>query len=497
MKFCPSTVALLSAWPVSSASGIPESCCASLQASPLHTNLFYPNSLAYNQSVSSYFSVNAQLDPTCIVQPHTAEQVSLAVSTLSRNGSSPCKFAVRSGGHTIWAGAANIEPGVTIDLSMMNSTTYHKDTQTASILPGSRWQAVYKTLGKYNRTVAGGRGGTVGVGGFLIGGGNTFHTARVGFACDNVLNYQIVLGNGTIANANKHSNADLYKALKGGTINFGIVTRYDMATIEGDLLWGGVVTYDNSTTSQQIPAISNFIDNIHNDPYASYIGMWGYSSATGQNAITNAYEYTKPVARAPAFDEFLAIKNTSDTMHFGSMYNLTVDLVQASGTRNVFLTSTYFNNPKVMEKAVDIHNDLIEEAKKQVQSKSWSMVTMVQPWPTLFAELSAKKGGNVLGLERFDRNMFQTLFDYSWDNAADDALFNRLAQSITEQLNGYAKEIGEDNPYIYLNYADKTQNPLQGYGEVNVKYIANVAKKYDPAGVFQRQVPGGFKVTEA
>jgi hypothetical protein len=69
-----------------------------------------------------------------------------------------------------WAGSNNIETGVTIDLSLMNSTIYDKEAKVASILPGSRWEAVYKTLEEYNVVVPGGRTGPVGVGGFLLGG---------------------------------------------------------------------------------------------------------------------------------------------------------------------------------------------------------------------------------------------------------------------------------------------------------------------------------------
>lgn len=88
------------------------------------------------------------------------------------------------------------------------------------------------------------------------------------------------------------------------------------------------------------------------------------------------------------------------------------------------------------------------------------------------------------------------LFDYCWDEPSDDALFQRLAESIAQQLDGYAKMTNADNEYIYLNYADVSQNPLEGYGEENVKLIRRVANKYDPHGVFQYQVPGGFKISD-
>lgn len=166
-------------------------------------------------------------------------------------------------------------------------------------------------------------------------GGNTFHTARVGFACDNVVNYEVVLANGEIIDANKESHADLFKALKGGTGNFGIVTKYDMKIIDDDKLWGGIVTYDNSTTLQHLEAGHRFINNLENDPYASWIGMWEYLSLSDQNIIANALEYTAPVAYPSAFDDFTAIANTSSSMRVANVWNLTQELGQASGYRCV------------------------------------------------------------------------------------------------------------------------------------------------------------------
>lgn len=133
--------------------------------------MIYPGDAAFDKSVESYWAVNVQLEPTCIVQPHSVEDVSSVVSTLtSAGGTSPCKFAVRSGGHMTWAGANNIDTGVTIDLQLMNSTIYNEEAKVASILPGARWESVYKALEEYNVVVPGGRTGPVGVGGFLLGG---------------------------------------------------------------------------------------------------------------------------------------------------------------------------------------------------------------------------------------------------------------------------------------------------------------------------------------
>lgn len=245
------------------------------------------------------------------MQPHTPEEVSTITKVITSSDlQEPCQFAVRSGGHTPIPGSNNIDNGVTIDLLYMNGTTYNPDTQIASILPAARWGSVYAALEPLGRMVAGGRGSTVGVGGFLLGGGISHHAPRVGLSCDNVVNFQIVLADGRIVDANKTSNADLFTALKGGSSNFGIVTRYDMETFEQEDLWGGIMTWPASTVDQHFKALVDFGLNPERDPNAALIVFQGYSTASPTNVVRAALDYTKPVTRPGAYKEFLAINGT-------------------------------------------------------------------------------------------------------------------------------------------------------------------------------------------
>ncbi|KAL4928796.1 uncharacterized protein BDV17DRAFT_291423 [Aspergillus undulatus] len=88
-------------------------------------------------------------------------------------------------------------------------------------------------------------------------------------------------------------------------------------------------------------------------------------------------------------------------------------------------------------------------------------------------------------------------WDFSWKNNADDNLFHELARSAREELDDYAEAMGAYNEYVCLNYADRTQNPLWGYGPDNLAFLKRVSEEYDPEGVFQELVPGGFKIWEA
>lgn len=119
---------------------------------------------------------------------------------------------------------------MTIDLGKLNATTYNADTNIARVGTGARWGEVFAVLEDDGVMVAGGREGVVGVGGLLLGGGISWYASREGYSCDNVVNFEVVLANGTVINANESCHKDLWRALKGGSGNFGIVTRFDLET---------------------------------------------------------------------------------------------------------------------------------------------------------------------------------------------------------------------------------------------------------------------------
>ncbi|KAL1614226.1 hypothetical protein SLS56_012166 [Neofusicoccum ribis] len=480
--------------------------CGSLEAAGLKID--YPADTTYEDSIDSYYSELARLHPWCIVQPVDAQEVSKIVTTLvaaSDGHGVQCRFAVRSGGHTTWAGAANIEQGVTVDLGAMNSTIYHAENSTAAIEVGARWWTVYETLDEIGISSPGGRSPMPGAGGLTIGGGISFFNARVGFVCDSVANFepQIVLASGEIVNANKEENADLWQALKGGSNNFGIVTRIDMMTFEnGGDLWGGFVYYDNSTAEQHVKAFTHFVDKIESDPNASNILFTATSpvSSAGEIIFLTSPVYTKPVERPPIYDELLAIPgnltNFTTTVGIRNMSTLVGTVQPASGFRQIFRTCTFQNDEHVLMKALELSADWTERFKHESIEGDWVSATQFHPIPKIFSERSVERGGNVLGLERFSSNLVVFLAVFTWEDATKDSLFHSAAEQLIEDVVEFSRSLGKDNEWIYLNYADKDQNPLESYGPENVAKIRAAAVKYDPDGVFQTLVPGGFKISE-
>ncbi|EFX00462.1 FAD-binding domain containing protein [Grosmannia clavigera kw1407] len=190
---------------------------------------------SYNLQEQYWSQQQALTLSACRFTPASATDVSLAVLTLRVTS---CQFAVKSGGHAAFAGASNIDAGLTIDLSGLNGITVSQDQSQTSIGAENLWYDVYTHLDPMNITVIGGRVAAIGVGGLTLGGGMSFFSGRYGWACDNVNSYEVVLADGSIRSVSYDSvYSDLYWALRGGGNNFGIVTSFDFATYpQGNLL---------------------------------------------------------------------------------------------------------------------------------------------------------------------------------------------------------------------------------------------------------------------
>lgn len=137
-------------------------------------------------------------------------------------------------------------------------------------------------------------------------GGLSFFSPQRGFGCDSLSNIEVVLADGKIVEANKSSNTDLFRALKGGSNNFGVVTRYDIQVFVQGPYWGGAIEYPSSTISEQLKALATFKDPNNFDPHAESELSFFFS---GQSfTVANNMFYTLPVVNASALQPFWKIQ---------------------------------------------------------------------------------------------------------------------------------------------------------------------------------------------
>ncbi|KAI5857352.1 putative oxidoreductase [Durotheca rogersii] len=472
-------------------------CCVSLLAA-LGNRVILPGSSDFSDSLSGYYSQQeSTIQPQCIVRPESTAEVSSALKTLSRVSKNltrsadkaQCRVAVRSGGHGINAGAANIQNGVTIDLSYLNSTTV-SNKKVASIGVGAAWDQVYAQLDPIGLSVAGGRNAGVGVGGLTTGGGISFFSPRYGWTCDTVVNYEVVLADGSIVNANERTNPDLLFALRGGSNNFGVVTRVDLQAFDQGKLWGGMSYYDLSTIDAHVDAFVNFAAADNYDDFSSLV--FTYVLFNGQPPLlATALEYTKPEENPPSARPITSIPAILSTLRVASMAELAVELaaLQPYGLRQLYVQVTHKATAPMIRATYDRWRESVPGVQ-DVPGIAFALSLEPLP-PSIFARAA---GGNALGLETRSESLVVSLLTVTWADAADDARVTAAARTLIDNIASDARRLGAYDPFVYLNYAAPWQKPVDSYGSKNVARLRKIQRAYDPTGFFTKNVPGGFKI---
>lgn len=159
------------------------------------------------------------------------------------------------------------------------------------------------------------------------------------------------------------------------------------------------------------------------------------------------------------------------------------------------------NDPAILKYATEQHNAFVASWKAEVGDDTFSLYTPFQPLPsTLFAHGAAQGGGNVLGMNpktmRGRNCVLHQAFLVFEGGPELEAEARRRMTAYREAVKRESVRTGTDVPFEYLNYADKTQDPLRSYGADNVAFLRRVAAKYDPEGTLRRRMPGGFKIPE-
>ena len=143
------------------------------------------------------------------------------------------RVAVRSGGHS-WAAWSVRDGSLLIDLGAMRHISYDPTTHIATINPAVRGGTeLAPFLTGHGRAFPGGHCESVGLGGFLLQGGQGWNSRSWGWACENVLAVDVVTAEGELVRADEYQNSDLYWAARGAGPGFpGVVTRFHLNTYE-------------------------------------------------------------------------------------------------------------------------------------------------------------------------------------------------------------------------------------------------------------------------
>ncbi|MFI6935209.1 FAD-binding oxidoreductase [Streptomyces sp. NPDC050287] len=190
-------------------------------------DVFAPGDVGYDEARTVY---NGMIDrrPGVIAQCVDEADVVRSVR-FARELDLP--VAVRGGGHSV-AGMALNDGAVVVDLRHMRAATVDPAAQAVRVGGGATMSDLDRATQPFGLATTGGRASTIGVGGFVLGGGTGWLDRSCGLAVDNLLGVELVTADGSRVHASADDNPELFWALHGGGGNFGIATALTLALHE-------------------------------------------------------------------------------------------------------------------------------------------------------------------------------------------------------------------------------------------------------------------------
>ncbi|RYP77476.1 hypothetical protein DL769_003386 [Monosporascus sp. CRB-8-3] len=410
------------------------SACVRLSRAFTSNATFTPQNDLYTDLIQASWSHTTWLEPACIFVPRTVDDLQTSISILAEEDA---KFAVRSGGHMPVTGAANADNGVMIHMSSFTQIEYDAEKDQVVVGTGLRWQNVYEYLDQYEVTVVGGRVLDVGVGGLILGSGLSYLSESYGMACDNVVNFEVVLADG---------------------------------------VWGGTRIIGWDKVDDFLDTMLEYEASTERDPYASVNINLAATNETTLGIILTLV-YLKPVEKPTAFSLFDRFEPLVDTTGIKTLTEVMSEFPTAALPRILFLAMTVKPTKELTAVIKDVmlnspHMNTIRSTTAGTGLFSW------QPISTNLVEAGQRSGGNTLGLEAVPQSWFH--IDLLWWNSEDDEAMRIAGESMYAEIEAAAKEQGSHMRYIFMNDANEKQPVMASYGPRNVQKMRQVQRQYDP-----------------
>uniref|UniRef100_A0A7S1T864 FAD-binding PCMH-type domain-containing protein n=1 Tax=Compsopogon caeruleus TaxID=31354 RepID=A0A7S1T864_9RHOD len=188
----------------------------------------------YNDRMTRNYEPDPTKAPFAFVDCENEFAVQAAIRCAAENGLQVCP---RSGGHSRIG--SSMCDGVVLEMGLIGHLQVSENASKASVGPGlTNGVGIYHLLKNYSRLIPVGKCASVALGGYILGGGLSEFSDKLGFACDNLVSVSGVDGMGNIVHASQTVNQDLFWAACGGgagqfmaffnyTLNTAVSTVYD------------------------------------------------------------------------------------------------------------------------------------------------------------------------------------------------------------------------------------------------------------------------------
>ena len=396
------------------------------------------------------------------------------VVNFARENSVP--LAVRGGGHNI-AGNALCDDGVVIDLSGMKAAKVDPASRRVTVEGGATLADVDAATQAHGLAVPLGINSTTGVAGLTLGGGFGWLSRKHGMTVDNLESAEVVTAAGEVVRASATEHADLFWALRGGSGNFGVVSRFEfrLHRLGPDVLTG-LIVYPLAEAKSVLRKYDEFTAKAPDD-----LTVWAVvrlapplpflpEKVHGQPIVVLALFHAGDARQGEALIAPLRTLGTVLGEHIGVQpyvaWQQTFDPLLTPGARNYWKSHNFTTlGERLFDEVIAAIGTLPGPECEIFFGGIGAATTRPAADATAYAHRDARYVMNVHG---------------RWQDPADDARCIAWSRDFFKASAPYA------SGGVYVNFltADEGDRVGNAYGP-NYERLSRVKRQYDPSNLFR------------
>ncbi|PSS06796.1 hypothetical protein M430DRAFT_111301 [Amorphotheca resinae ATCC 22711] len=456
---------------------------ATLSNSSIHwsseTTLSLPNTTAFFNATERWTIYDP---PTyeAALSPGTEEDVVQAVK-LAKQSKIP--FLATGARHGYSTTLGQLQGGLAIDLSKLNSVQIDKDAAQLTIGPGVHFRDIFGPVYEAGFEIQTGTCSCVGMMSATLGGGIGRSQGIHGMIIDALISVRLVTADGQIIEASETTNSDLFWGIRGAGQNFGIVVSatYGLHPLRNGGVW---TSADILLTPEKNVSYFETVEKMHPLPAELTVEtIINYNSTLEQPQLMLSLVYAGPK------DE--AVKAMAPILELGPSYSLIKEIPWSEiSTQTTFLLDgpVCENNQIYDIYPVNLRTfdapTLTATFGKMAQfweenpSAQISDIT-IETWPI---QATVAVPDNATAYPWRDTTSY-IMIQMRWNNVGDPVQgpADKFAVGLRSDL---AATSGYDDLAVYQNYAWGDETLEQIYGKEKLPRLARLKAQYDPDNIF-------------
>ena len=452
--------------------GTPMTTASNELRSSITGTVLLPSDAGYDDARKIW---NGMIDkkPAIIVRVANAQDVVRAVNFARGSGMA---LAVRGGGHNI-AGTGLVDDGLVIDMSQMKKIEVDAKNRRAIAEAGVLLGELDAATQAHGLATPLGINSTTGIAGLTLGGGFGWISRKHGMTVDNLLSAEVVTAAGEIVTASPGSHPDLFWALRGGSGNFGVVTRfeYQLHPLGPDVLTGVIVypfsevrsvlkQYDEFhrkapdeltvwTVLRQAPPLPFLPAEWHGKEAIIVPFLYAGDPKRGEELIAPVKKFGKPIGEFVGVQPYTAWQQTFDPM-------------LTPGARNYWKSHNF---SRIEDKMIDTVTDAIGKLPSFGCEIFFGAIGGATKRPPVSATAYAHRD-----------TVYAMNVHARWDTPAEDDACIKWARDFFKASAPFASS------GVYVNFLteDEGDRVKAAYGP-NYDRLAEIKKRYDPQNLFR------------